>query len=169
MSYNKPTRVTAQIVDRNIQAARDNEVLRRNYQHFADEGSKLLYTANAQVKVESRRRQTYANSCLAEQNYEQKTAQDDYNRSMDRLEKDQNQKIAETLDREISDRERHAREIQRICEDAPELRDLERALKLAYMNKDRAAQNEEKIFLQQNEQARLQAMEVWDEVISILF
>lgn len=71
----------------------------------------------------------------------------------------QNEILAIEMNREKNDEERKAREIQRICEDAPELRDLERALKIAYMNKDRAAQHQEKLALMAVEVRRLEAME----------
>lgn len=71
----------------------------------------------------------------------------------------QNDALAIEMNREKNDEERRAREIQRICEDAPELRDLERALKIAYMNKDRAAQHQEKLALMAAEQRRLEAIE----------
>jgi glycine cleavage system H lipoate-binding protein len=48
---------------------------------------------------------------------------------------------------------------KKICEDAPELRDLERMLKIAYLNKERATQYEEKIALAMREQERIQAIE----------
>ena len=43
--------------------------------------------------------------------------------------------LATELDKEKSEEERKLREIQRICENSPELRELEQALKVAYLNK----------------------------------
>jgi hypothetical protein len=44
------------------------------------------------------------------------------------------------LDKEASENNRKVLEMQRICDESPELKELERALKLAYLNKERAAQ-----------------------------
>jgi hypothetical protein len=67
--------------------------------------------------------------------------------------------MASALDREIAEEERKAREIQRICEEAPELKDLEKTLKLAYLNKELAAQQQERVLLQSLEKERTQAIE----------
>ena len=66
MAYSRPTKVTAQSVERNIQARRNIEVQKREYMAFSDENSKLLYTANAQEKIEARRRMTHQQQCAAQ-------------------------------------------------------------------------------------------------------
>ena len=71
----------------------------------------------------------------------------------------QNQALATEIDKDTADEERKRREIQKICEDAPELRELEAVLKIAYLNKDRAAQLEERILMANREQERIQAIE----------
>ena len=152
-------RVTAQMVEANIMQSRALDVQRRNYAEFSSENSKLLYAANAQAKVEARRRLAHQSKCAAEQEYEQRTREEHYQRRIQALSNSQNEAIAVELDKEKNDEERRAREIQRICEDAPELRDLERALKIAYMNKDRAAQHQEKLLLKEAEDRRLEAIE----------
>lgn len=152
-------RVTAQMVESNIMQSRALDVQRRNYAEFSQENSKLLYAANAQAKVEARRRLAHQSKCAAEQDYEQRTREEHYQRRIQALSNSQNDAIAVELDKEKNDEERRAREIQRICEDAPELRELERALKIAYMNKDRAAQHQEKLLLKEAEDQRLAAME----------
>lgn len=82
-----------------------------------------------------------------------------YDKKMRDLTASQNQALAAELDKEAADNERRRREIQKICEEAPELRDLEKMLKIAYLNKERAAQYEEKISLAMREQERIQAIE----------
>ena len=51
------------------------------------------------------------------------------------------------------------REVQRICEESEDLKNLEQRLKVAYMNKERAAQHEEKQVLQRLDRQREQAIE----------
>lgn len=152
--YQKPTKVTAQMVERNLQQQRNIEVSKRQYASFSEENNKLLYTANAQAQVEARRRQTNAESIQSEMAYEQRVQDELYRKTVRDLEMDQNVALARAMDYEATERERHAREIQRICEEAPELKELERALKIAYMNKDRAAQNQDKINAHLAEQQR---------------
>jgi len=54
--------------------------------------------------------------------------------------------------------ERHELIIQKICEESEELRELQRKLKIAYMNKERAVQQTEKTKLIEMEEAREKAM-----------
>ena len=63
------------------------------------------------------------------------------------------------MDKEKAEEERRTREIQRICDESPELKELEKKLKIAYLNKERSAQYQEKVLLSQREQERIQAIE----------
>lgn len=147
------------MVDQQLAQRRDLDVQRRKYSEFSQENNKLLYAAKAQERVETRRRATHQSACLMEQQYEDRTREEHYQRRINELTNMQNDALAIEMDKEKNDEERRAREIQRICEDAPELRDLERALKIAYMNKDRAAQHEEKQALAAQEARRIQEIE----------
>ena len=51
-------------------------------------------------------------------------------------------------------KERIEREIQRICESSEELKELERSIKIGYMNKERAAQHQESLLMKEVDQAR---------------
>jgi hypothetical protein len=155
----RPQRITSQIVDQQLAQRRDLDVQRRRYGEFSQENQKLLYAAKAQERVETRRRATHQSACQMEQQYEDRTREEHYQRRINELTNTQNDALAIEMDKEKNDEERRAREIQRICEDAPELRDLERALKIAYMNKDRAAQHEEKIVIAAQEADRIQQIE----------
>jgi hypothetical protein len=159
MAYQRPVKITAQMVDQQLAQRRDLDVQRREYGEFSQENNKLLYAAKAQEKVETRRRATHQSACQMEQQYEERTREEHYQRRISELTNTQNDALAIEMDKEKNDEVRRAREIQRICEDAPELRDLERALKIAYMNKDRAAQHKEKIVLAAHEAARIQMIE----------
>lgn len=147
------------MVDQQLAQRRDLDVQRRRYGEFSQENNKLLYAAKAQERVETRRRATHQSACQMEQQYEDRTREEHYQRRINELSNKQNDALAIEMDKEKNDEERRAREIQRICEDAPELRDLERALKIAYMNKDRAAQHQEKIVIAAHDAARIQAIE----------
>lgn len=155
----KPSRVSAQVVEKNIQAQRAIEVQKREYGAFSAENAKLVYVAKAQERLESKRREAYQSACVAEQQFENRAREEHYNKRMQNIVHAQNEQLANEMNKETADEERKAREIQRLCEEAPELRDLERALKIAYMNKDRAAQHQEKISIAVQESARIQAIE----------
>lgn len=57
------------------------------------------------------------------------------------------------------ERERLEREIQRICDSSEELRELERNIKIAYVNKERAAQHQESMLINNIENRRTQMIE----------
>jgi hypothetical protein len=135
------------------------DVQRHDLNEFANENKKLHSVANAQTKVEARRHLAQQQTFRTEQQYEERIQQEKNHRRLVDRTINQNQAIASELDREVAEEERRSREIQRICEESPELRDLERALKIAYLNKERAAQYEEKILLASKEQERIQAIE----------
>jgi len=154
-----PAKVTAQVVEKNVLAQRNIEVQRRDLGDFATENAKLLSAAKAQSQIEVRRRLAQQQVCQNEYEYEEKIKKEDYERRLRNRTIEQNQVLAAELDKEASENDRKTIEIQRICEESPELRDLEKALKLAYLNKERAAQCEEKILLATRERERIQSIE----------
>jgi len=155
----RPTRITTQEVERNVQLQRILDVQRRELSAFADENNKLLCASNAQSKIDIRRRESQQQACRTEQQYEDKIRREEFEKRLKDKTILQNQAIATELDREIAEEERKRREMQRICEESPELRELERALKIAYLNRERAVQFEEKILLAQREHERMQAID----------
>lgn len=152
-------RISQQQIEKNIQTQRSLEVQRRELAMFADENNKLLSAANAQMKIDIRRRQQQQQACINEQEFENNIKRQQYDRLLKEKTVMQNQALAAELDRETSEHERKKREIQRMCDESPELKELERALKTAYLNKERAAQFEENLLLAKREQERIQAIE----------
>jgi hypothetical protein len=53
---------------------------------------------------------------------------------------EQNSRLAEELQRRRAETARSSMEVQRICAESEELKELEQRLKLAYLNKERSAQ-----------------------------
>merc|ERR1712227_375713 len=72
---------------------------------------------------------------------------------------EQNCRLADRLEKKIKAEEFTEREIQRICANSEELKDLEKKLKIAYVNKERAAQHQEQILLKNMERERDLAIE----------
>lgn len=155
----RQSRITEQEVERNIRQQRDLDVQRTQLAAFAKENANLLSAANAQTRIESQRRMTQQQQSRSEQVYEEQLKKQTYDRKFRDLTAAQNQALASELERDTAGEERRRREIQKICEEAPELKDLEKLLKVAYLNKERAQQYEEKIVMHMREQERIQAIE----------
>ena len=71
----------------------------------------------------------------------------------------QNEDIVSQLNREAVEDQRRGLQMQRICEESQELRELENALKIAYLNKERDEQYEKKILRSAQEQERMEEIE----------
>jgi len=126
---------------------------------FGKESANLISSAKAQSKIEIQRRLTQQQVCRNEQLFEENLKRNQYEQKFRELSVSQNQALATEIDKDAAAEERKRREIQQICEESPELRDLERVLKIAYLNKERSAQLEEKILIANREQERIQAIE----------
>jgi hypothetical protein len=73
--------------------------------------------------------------------------------------KEMERHMAEEIHRQKTEQEKRERELQRICETSEELKDLERQLKIAYINKERASQHQEALLLRKLENDREQEIE----------
>jgi hypothetical protein len=155
----RPARITTQQVEHNVKMQRLLDVQRHQLSLFANENNKLLSEAKSQAKVEIKRRQAEQQACRKEMEYERNILDEQKQNRINARVLSQNAALAEELDREAAEQQRREREIQRICDEAPELKDLEKQLKIAYLNKERAAQHEELVLLSQKEQERIQAIE----------
>lgn len=152
-------RVTTHVMEKNLAQARAVAVYKNQLSEFASENAKLLYVANASQKVEERRRAARHAAVELEHQYETRREEEAYTKRANQRAAIQNYALASEIDRENAEINRQKSEIQRICDDSPELRELERMLKVAYMNKERTVQHQQKIALAESEEARLQAME----------
>ena len=155
----RPVRITTEAVETNIRLARELENKRRNLDLFAKENNNLISAAKAQTKIELQRSLAQQQNNKMELIFDENLRRNDYQRKFRELTISQNQALATELDKDTADDERRRREIQKICEEAPELKELEAMLKLAYLNKERAAQLDERILLANREQERIQAIE----------
>jgi hypothetical protein len=59
--------------------------------------------------------------------------------------------LAKELQRQKVERERQSRDIEKICGDSEELKELKEKIRLAYLNKERSAQLAEKQYRKQRE------------------
>eukprot|EP00605_Chrysophyceae_sp_TOSAG23-4_P000784 GSChrysophyteH1.ASY1.ANO1.873.1 assembled CDS len=155
----RPPRITSTDVEHKVKLQRVLDVQRSQLANFSAESNKLLAEARAQAKIEIKRRQADQQSCKTEMEYERKMKEELKAARIKERTMQQNQMLASEMDKEMAEEQRRKREIQRICDESPELKELEKALKIAYMNKERAAQFEEKVLLAQREQERIQTIE----------
>ncbi len=142
-----------------MQMQRMLDVQRAQLASFSAESNKLLSEAKSSAKVEVKRRQAEQQACKTEMEYERKIQEEMKAQRINARTMQQNTLLAAELDKEQAENIRRTREIQRICDESPELKELEKALKIAYMNKERAAQYQEKVLLSQREQERIQTIE----------
>lgn len=73
--------------------------------------------------------------------------------------KELERRMAEEIHRQKTEQEKAEREMQRIVAGSEELKELERKLKTAYVNKERAAQHQEALLIRKLENDREQAIE----------
>jgi hypothetical protein len=151
--------VTAASIEKTVQQHRELEIQKRQLQEYSVESAKLLSAANFQSKVESRRLQATQELEKNEKIKQEKLLEAEKEKRMRERLSSQQSAINTQLEKEAAEVERQRLEIQRICEESPELKELEKALKVAYLNKDRAIQLEEKILIAEKEKERILAME----------
>jgi hypothetical protein len=96
---------------------------------------------------------------MNERLYEERLKEEEAQRRYQERTSRQNISLANEMQQSRANDERKLVDIQRICDDSPELKELERALKLAYLNKDRFVQAQENLYLKQKEEARVRMME----------
>jgi hypothetical protein len=159
MRGGRPVRVTSEAIEKNIHNQRDAEQQRRELTALRKENANLMSVAGAQSRIEQQRRLNQQQICRNEREYDEKLKQQQFDAKFRELTIMQNQALSNELNKDSVDEERKRREVQKICEEAPELRELDRMLKIAYLNKERAVQYEEKILLALKEQERIQAIE----------
>lgn len=142
-----------------MQMQRILDVQRSQLASFSCENDKLLSEAKSSAKIEIKRRQAEQQTCKTEMEYERKIQDEMRQARINERTVSQNQQLAAELDKEMAEEQRRTREIQRICDESPELKELEKALKIGYMNRERAAQYQEKVLSSMKEQERTQAIE----------
>lgn len=59
--------------------------------------------------------------------------------------------LAKELQRQKAEKERQKRDVEKICEESEEIKELKEKIRLAYLNKERAAQLAEQQFRKQRE------------------
>lgn len=81
------------------------------------------------------------------------------NRQRDLASKERERRLAQELHKQKVEQEAREIEIQRVCDSSSELKELERRLKIAYVNKERKAQHQEALLLRKLENDREHAID----------
>ena len=140
--------MNARKVELLTQSRRTEEQRVRDLQQYSKECQRLSIKPSRRASVHSH----LTNEAKNRQNLEEKRKEDALKRSEeDSLEKEKKERDMERVNLE--------REIQCICESSEELRELERKIKIAYVNKERAAQHQESLLFKNIESVREEIIE----------
>lgn len=158
MSY-RQKRITHQVfnermAERGLQEAKRNALIQTLQQ-----GEDLRANAEGLMRAQSLQRRNQAALKSAERMFGQQ-----YEERMEferRKARDESQQaaLASALSKQKKEQLRWQNKVSQICENDPELRELQAQLKAAYMNQERAAQQEERRLIQHEEVSREAAMD----------
>lgn len=152
-------RVNSQARERMMSCRRKGEESVKALLSYVETSTKLQIAAQAEMSIPHRRRQARALKSEMEHHVEAMEAERARLAAARELEARQSSGLANEVERRTAERERQEREIQRICSESEELKELEAKLKVAYMNKERAAQHEERLEADRRARLRDQAIE----------
>eukprot|EP00953_Heterococcus_sp_UTEX-ZZ885_P001673 1429-Heterococcus_DN1.PRE.1 len=137
-------RMTAAYVDQMMVQRRLDERYQNDLKRYNHEVNVLSHAAANEQRMTYQRRANETARFTAEQMMDdQISAQEAGQRTHARLQ-EQNSRLAEELQRRRAETARSSMEVQRICAESEELKELEQRLKLAYLNKERSAQHADK-------------------------
>ena len=151
--------MTASKIEDMERARRATEAQTKQLQNYVDSNVRLSHAAHSDSSASSARRNNGLARVAAESLLAQQVESEDRDRMQKRLVGDQNAALAASISRRNAEQERMERDIQRVCDTSEELKELERKLNVAYVNKERAAQYQEGLLMKQLELAREMAID----------
>lgn len=126
---------------------------------YSIESRWLSNCAQRESKVDQAREANLMARKAAEEQQRKLLIEKQEKRQRELARKEMERHIAEEIHRQKTEQDKRERELQRICESSDELKDLERQLKIAYINKERASQHQEALLLRKLENDREQEIE----------
>lgn len=156
-SSRQPT-LNASLVDKRMAASRVREGQLKELNAVVAQNSIQTDLNRSELLVQKKQRANAQSAAAAEEMIESTIAARAKQRSDRARLQTQNQALATEMMKRRADEERSERDIQRICEQSEELRELEAKLKVAYMSKERAMQLEEKGMITEMEMRQEQAI-----------
>jgi hypothetical protein len=161
-SRREPRRTAAYVEQAMIQN-RTEEEYRNSLTRYNHDLSILSHTAKHEQRLAGQRRMNEVARCEAEEAMEARLMLEEARARAAAREQEQNAQFSDAIQRKRAEKARREIEIQRICAGSEELKQLEQRLKVAYINKERAEQQEQKHVLrameEDIEQAIIDAME----------
>ena len=133
---------------------RKSQAKQSDLMNYISDGEKQAHAANNELKVNQTRRSNVLARIAAENMVAERVEQGEKDVKLQALISQQNSRLATEISLRNAEEERMEREIQRMCETSEELKELEKKLNIAYVNKERAAQHQEAALLNKLEDAR---------------
>ena len=146
MTAHKVERLTAV---RRAKEQRVSELIR-----YSGESLHLSICAKNEARVDQARTANLATRWATESAERERVEDERREDEKRRLVTEQNERIAEEIKRNNIEKDGIEREVQRICENSEELKELDRNLKIAYVNKERASQHQEAALIRALEDGR---------------
>lgn len=158
-SYKRPSLMTAHKVERITAVRRAEEQRVSELSRYGRESRWLSNCAEKEAMVDQARDAKLKALQAAEDQQRKLLLEKQDTRRRDLASKELERRMVMEIQKQRTEQESKEREMQRLCESSEELKDLERKLKTAYVNKERAAQHQEAILLRKLENDREQAIE----------
>ena len=151
--------MTAHKVEKITSQRRAEEQKISDLSRYSQQSRWLSNCAEKESMVDQAREANLAARKAAEEQQRKLLAEKQENRQREMVRKEMERRMAQEIHKQKTEQDKRERELQRICETSEELKDLERQLKIAYINKERAAQHQEALLLKTLENDREQAIE----------
>lgn len=151
--------MTAHKVEKITAQRRAEEQKITDLSRYSQQSRWLSNCAEKESMVDQAREANLAARKAAEEQQRKLLAEKQENRQREMVRKEMERRMAQEIHKQKTEQDKRERELQRICETSEELKDLERQLKIAYINKERAAQHQEALLLKTLENDREQAIE----------
>jgi len=157
--HSTPSIMTAHKVERNTALRRAEEQRVSELKQFSNQSRWLSNCAEKESMVDQVREANLKARLAAEEEQRRILAGKQELRQRELASKELERRNAMELQKQKLEADKREREIRRICESSEELNELERKLKTAYVDKERAAQHQEAMLLRKLENDREQAIE----------
>jgi len=158
-SHAPPSIMTAHTVESLNHVRRAKETRIYDLLQYGGESQRLTIAAKKEEQVLYTRKEKLAVRENADKIRNQMRKEIEERKKDEALIEDETKRIEQEKEQKEVYQESIEREVQRICETSDELKELERKLKIAYINKARASQYQESLMINQIENAREQMIE----------
>jgi hypothetical protein len=157
--HSTPSIMTAHQVERNTTLRRAEEQRVSELKQFSTQSRWLSNCAEKESMIDQVRDAKLKSRLAAEEEQRRLLKERQELRQRELASKELERRIMTEMHQQKIEVEKREREIRRICESSEELNELERKLKIAYVDKERAAQHQEAMLIRKLENDREQAIE----------